>query len=99
MSMCPESERREREAEGGLSSFEATEATAGASASFRQRVADPKKAVKKYRRSAAGRDMHRCLLRISLVLDQLRFPFSVYTNFGPLPRSTYLLLVATPMSS
>ncbi|CAN0104962.1 unnamed protein product, partial [Ectocarpus sp. 8 AP-2014] len=58
MSMCPESERREREAEGGLSSFEATEATAGASVSFRQRVADPKKAVKKYRRSAAGRDMH-----------------------------------------
>ncbi|CAM9397993.1 unnamed protein product [Ectocarpus sp. 12 AP-2014] len=58
MSMCPESERREREAEGGLSSFEATEASAGASVSFRQRVADPKKTVKKYRRSAAGRDMH-----------------------------------------
>ncbi|CAM9465097.1 unnamed protein product [Ectocarpus fasciculatus] len=58
MSMCPGSERREREAEGGLSSFEATEATTGASVSFRQRVADPKKAVKKYRRSAAGRDMH-----------------------------------------
>ncbi|CAB1118990.1 unnamed protein product [Ectocarpus sp. CCAP 1310/34] len=63
MSMCPESERREREAEGGLSSFEATEATAGASVSFRQRIADPKKAVKKYRRSAAGRDMHRSQLR------------------------------------
>lgn len=57
--MCPESEMREREAEGGLSSFEATEATAKPSVPFRNRVADPNKAVKKYRRSAAGRDMHR----------------------------------------
>lgn len=96
MSMCPESERREREAEGGLSSFEATEATAGASVSFRRRVADPKKAVKKYRRSAAGRDMHRCHLRISLESDQLRFPFSIYANFGSLRRSTYFLLIANP---
>lgn len=59
MSMCPDSERRDREAEGGLSSFEATEATSKASVPFRQRVADPEKTVKKYRRSAAGRDMHR----------------------------------------
>lgn len=59
MTMCPELEMREREADGGLSSFEATEATANASVPFRDRVADPDKAVKKYRRSAAGRDMQR----------------------------------------
>ena len=57
MSMCPAEERRQREEEGGLSAFEATEATA--SLSFRERVADPDRTVKKYRRSAAGRDMCR----------------------------------------
>jgi len=59
MTMCPDKERLEREAEGALSSFEATEATAGADVPFRKRVADPDKMVKKYRRSAAGRDMQR----------------------------------------
>eukprot|EP00752_Nemacystus_decipiens_P008387 g7498.t1 len=58
MSMCPESEIREREAEGGLSCFETTEATAKPSVPFRKRIADPDRMVKKYRRSAAGRDMH-----------------------------------------
>lgn len=57
MSMCPAQERREREAEGGLSVFEATDATA--SMPFRERLADPNRTVKKYRRSAAGRNMHR----------------------------------------
>ncbi|CAM9570133.1 unnamed protein product, partial [Choristocarpus tenellus] len=55
--MCPTSEMLEREAEGGLSVYEATEATANLPS--RQRVADPARAVKKYRRSAAGRDMYR----------------------------------------
>ena len=63
MSMCPEAEMKEREMEGGISSFEATDATAKPSVPFRNRVADPAKAVKKYRRSAAGRDMHRYLLQ------------------------------------
>ncbi|CAM9181976.1 unnamed protein product [Scytosiphon promiscuus] len=57
MSMCPIAEMREREAEGGLSAFEATEATSTASVPFRNRTADPGRVVKKYRRSAAGRDM------------------------------------------
>lgn len=57
MTMCPDEERREREEEGGLSMFEATDETV--SSPFRERVADPNKAVKKYRRSAAGRNMHR----------------------------------------
>ncbi|CAM9227447.1 unnamed protein product, partial [Hapterophycus canaliculatus] len=57
MSMCPVAEMREREAEGALSSFEATEASSKSSVPFRERVADPEKIVKKYRRSAAGRDM------------------------------------------
>lgn len=68
MSMCPASEMREREVEGGLSSFEATEATSKSSVPFRQRVADPDKTVKKYRRSAAGRDMHRYLCHRLLFL-------------------------------
>lgn len=68
MSMCPLSEMRAREAEGVLSSFEATEATSKASVPFRQRVADPERVVKKYRRSAAGRDMQRCLGRYAIRL-------------------------------
>lgn len=56
-SMCPAEEMRQRQDEGGLSVFEATDATA--SLPYRQRVADPAKTVKKYRRSAAGRDMLR----------------------------------------
>lgn len=57
MSMCPVEEARSREAEGALSVFEATDATV--MLPFRQRVADPNRTVKKYRRSAAGRDMDR----------------------------------------
>ena len=57
MSMCPAEEMRQREEEGALNAFEATEATA--SLPFRERVADPDRTVKKYRRSAAGRDMCR----------------------------------------
>lgn len=57
MSMCPVEEVRLREAEGGLNVFEATEETARLP--FRERVADPARTVKKYRRSAAGRDMRR----------------------------------------
>ncbi|CAM9127913.1 unnamed protein product [Ectocarpus sp. 4 AP-2014] len=82
MSMCPESERREREAEGALSSFEATEATAGASVSFRQRVADPNKAVKKYRRSAAGRDMHSPELLRPLSVLQITTQYLVQDVFA-----------------
>lgn len=59
MSMCPIEETRSREAEGTLSVFEVTDATA--MLPFRQRVADPNRTVKKYCRSAAGRDMHRCV--------------------------------------
>lgn len=62
MSMCPAEERHQREEEGGLSVFEATEATA--SLPFRERVADPDRTVKIYRRSAAGRDMCRCAWRV-----------------------------------
>lgn len=57
MTMCPKSEMLERQAEATLSMFEATEDTA--SLHFRHRKADPARTVKKYRRSAAGRDMRR----------------------------------------
>lgn len=57
MTMCPKSEILERQEEGTLSIFEATDDTAHLH--FRRREADPAKVVKKYRRSAAGRDMHR----------------------------------------
>lgn len=57
MLMCPVEETKEREKEGDLSIFEATEETR--LLHFRERRADPAKIVKKYRRSAAGRDMHR----------------------------------------
>lgn len=59
VSMCSVEEARSREAEGALSVFEATDATA--MLPFRQRIADPNRTVKKYRRSAAGRDMYRCV--------------------------------------
>lgn len=55
--MCPSQETEERQQEGTLSVFEATEETRPLH--FRRRRADPAKAVKKYRRSAAGRDMNR----------------------------------------
>ncbi|CAM9139901.1 unnamed protein product, partial [Discosporangium mesarthrocarpum] len=55
-SMCPVSERVDRQRQGRISVYEATDATKNMP--FRQRVADTERTVKEYRRSAAGRDMH-----------------------------------------
>jgi len=52
--MCSRNESVSREEEAELSSFESTLATSSLASRNSQRVADPRLAVKKYRRSAAG---------------------------------------------